>query len=442
MAVTFGGISSGIDTKAIIQATLAAQRAPLDRLNQKKSAYTSQISDLGRLSSKLDTLQTMAKDMSKTSNVLAFQFAVGDEDVLSATADGAAAAGRYDIEVTQLATAEKNRSSAFASGFSSVQSGVLTVQTAGDDAIDITIEEGDTLDDVVDKINGSGAKVDATVVRDGTSSYLQITASESGHTVGGSPDDAVTISENYSGGSGQTLGLTQVVQAKNSKFTVDGLAAESRSNAPNDIIPGLEIGLKKLGTSSLEVRPDKEGTKEKLTAFVTLVNEVMDLVKSGTRNSDGARKAEPDPAIERLGAELRSLVLQTVDGVSSQSSSLSRIGVETTSTGKLQIDNTRFEEALGKDLRGIGKLFTTEEVGLSSRLENILERYTDSVDGVLGNRKKALNGRVDQLDAQMGRMEIRLERTQSTLQRQYATMEQVLASYQAQGSALSAVLFG
>lgn len=442
MPVTFGGISSGIDTKAIIQATIAAQRVPIDKLGQKKGAYNAQISDLGKLASKLDELQKLAGDMKKTSNVLGFTFGVGDEDVIGVAADGAAAAGRYDLEVTQLAQAEKNRSAAFGSNLSQVRAGTLTIQTAGADPVDVTIEEGMTLDDVVDLINGSGAKVDASIVRDGTSSYLQLTATESGHTIGGAADDAVTITETSTGATGQALGLTQVVQARNAKFTVDGLPVESRTNKPTDIIPGLELTLKKLGTSSLEVAPDKAGSKEKMKAFVDLVNGVMDLVKSSTRTSDGARKAEPDPTIERLGTELRSLVLQTVDGVSSRSSSLSRIGVQINSSGKLEIDNTRFDEALDRDIRGIGRLFTTEDVGLSARLDTIIEKYTESVDGIIGNRKKALNARVDQLDQQMERMGLRLERTQNTMQRQFAAMEQALSTFQAQSQALTAMLYG
>ena len=442
MAVTFGGISSGIDTKAIVQATLAAQRVPINQLAQKKSGYSSQISDLGKLASKLDELQKLAKEMSKTSSVLAFSFGVGDDKVLAAKADGPAAAGRYELEVTQLAQAEKNRSTSFASNYSEVRAGSLTIQTAGDEAVEVAIDEGMTLQDLVDRINASGAKVDASIVRDGTSSYLQITASESGHAIGGSPDDAVVLTENYTGAGGKELGLTQVVQAKNATFTVDGLPAEARSNNPTDIIPGLEIELKKLGTSSLDVRPDKDGTKEKMTAFVDLMNSVMDLVKSGTRTSDGARKAEPDPTLERLGTELRSLLAESVPGLPTDRATLMRIGLGFNANGKLDRDKARFDDALDKDIRSIGRLFTTENGGLSARLENVLGRYTKSVDGVITNRKKTLNARVDQLDQQMERMEVRLERTQKTLERQFASMEQALAGIQAQGQALTSMLYG
>ena len=60
MAVNFTGISSGIDTAAIIKATLEAQRAPLRQLETRKSSYTARISDLGAIASKLDELKSLA----------------------------------------------------------------------------------------------------------------------------------------------------------------------------------------------------------------------------------------------------------------------------------------------------------------------------------------------------------------------------------------------
>ncbi len=440
MVITFGGLTSGIDTKAIIDATITAQRVPVNKLSQRKADYSSQISNLGKLASKLSDLQKMAEDMSKTSNVLAYKLGLGDEDVLGATADGSASAGRYDVEITRLATAEKNRSVAFASAFSEVKAGTLTIETPGETAVDVTIAEGDTLEDVVDKISASAAKVDAAIISDGTSRYLQITAADTGFEIGGVADDAVKVTETYTGSAGGELGLTQVIQARNAALKVDGLSAESRSNTPNDIVPGMQLDLKTLGTSTLDVRPDKAGTTEKIKAFVDLTNEVIDLVRAGTRTSDGARSIDNDPTLERLGSELRGVIYQVVDGLATDANSLSRIGIETTTNGKLEIDNDRLEEALDTDIRGVGRLFTTADKGLSDILSTMLDRYTDSVDGLIGNRKKALNGRIEQLDAQIVRMESRLERTQATLQRQFSAMEQALSVYQTQGKALSASL--
>ncbi len=441
MGITFNGLSSGIDTDAIIRATLAAQRTPIQQLENRKLSYNARISALGEIASKLGALESLAKGMSKASNVLAFQIGVGDEEVIGATADGESVAGSYELEVQALARAEKNRSVAFASAFSQVKAGTLTIATAGDSEgpHTITIEEGDSLDDVVDRINGSAAKVSASIISDGTSSYLQIVASESGHVIGESADDAITISESYTGSDGAELGLVQVSQARNALLTVDGLAAESRSNEPTHVIPGVAVALKKTGSSTLDIAADKTGTKDKLKQFVDLTNEVIDLVNKATRTSDGARSVEPDPTIERLGVEIRKLVAHTLGGGAGNITSLTRLGIKTDSSGRLSIDDKVLDKVLNDDPRGVARLFTEAESGLSTTVQALTERYTNGVDGIVGNRKKALNQRVDQLDSQIERMELRLDRLQTTMQRQFTAMEKALASYQAQGSALASL---
>jgi len=443
MAVTFNGISSGIDTQAIIKAMLDAQRKPITQLESKRSGYNSQISALGKITSKLDELSTLAKDMADTSKVLAFTIGVGDEEVMTAEANGETTAATYDIDVTQLARAEKNRSAAFGTSLSNVRAGVISLKTAGDDATyDVAIEDGDTLEDVVDKINGSGAKVDASIVRDGTRTYVQVVASEFGHEIGGNADDAVTITETYSGASGQELGLTQVVQAQNAKMTIDGLAAESRTNQPNDLVAGVKLQLKKTGTSSVKVETDGTGTKKNLDAFIAKANELLTEIKNQTRTADGGRTVEPDPAVERLGNELRALVSKAIDGVPSASSSLARIGIETDSSGMLKADTKKLDKAIAGDIRSIARLFTKADTGLSATIQALAKRYTDTTGGVIAERKKLLNGRVDSIDKQVDRMETRLDGLQVTLQKQFTAMEKALQTYTTQGSALSSLYYG
>jgi len=437
MAVNFSGITSGLDTKAIIDATIAAQRLPVNRLESRKSDWQAQISSLGKLASKLDALKTMAKDMRELGKVLAMQGTVSDDEIGNATVDGATTAGRYEIGITRLARAEKDRSVAFGSGLSQVKAGTLTIGTAGNDPVDVEIEEGDNLQDVVDKINASDARVDASIVRDGSKSYLQIVAADSGHEVGGAAADAVTISEVYGGAGGTELGLTEVVTAQNALLTVDGLPVEHRQNRITDVLEGVTLELKKEGSLSLDVASNATGTKEKIQGFVTLVNEVLDMVKGETRTSDGSRKANSDPSLERLTTELRRLVSDSVGGLTGKYGMPSQIGIKTTSAGKFELDTKVFDEVLSKDAHAVGRLFTMADTGLGARIEAALDKWTDPIDGVISNRKDSINLRITDADRQIGRLETRLSRLQSSLQLQFTRMEQALAQIQQQGSALA-----
>ncbi|MFO0750618.1 MAG: flagellar filament capping protein FliD [Myxococcota bacterium] len=437
MAVNFTGITSGIDTKSIIDATIAAQRAPIDNLNTRKSTWQTQISNLGKLASKLGDLKTMMANMADMGKVLATKGSVADDTVAGITVDGAATAGHYDVSISSLARAEKDRSTGYNSDFSQVKAGTLTLTTPGKDPVAIAIEEGDSLQDVVDKINGSEARVDATIVRDGSKSYLQIVASDSGYAIGGTPDDAITISESYSGAAGTELGLTQVVTAQNAKLKVDGLDVEQRSNSITDALPGMTLQLKKLGDTTIDVASDSAGTKTKLQSFVTLMNDVLALVKSQTRTADGSRQTEPDPAVERIGRELRSLVGDSVSGVVGKFSSLGAIGIKTTTTGTFEIDSTTLDKALASDSRSVAKLFTQADTGISARMTTALKTYTDPIDGIIGGRQKALGVRVTDADSQISRMQERLNKLQSTMQRSFNRMEQTLAGLKQQTASLS-----
>ncbi|MCC6620508.1 MAG: flagellar filament capping protein FliD [Deltaproteobacteria bacterium] len=436
MPVNFSGISSGLDTQAIIQATLAAQRLPVQRLQARKGDWNAQISSFGKIASKLDELTKLAKEMQSVGKALAMSGTVSDDKLLAATVDGAATAGRYELEVTRLARAEKDRSIGFASPLSSVKAGLLRIGTPGEDPVDITIDNGDSLQDVVDKINTSGARVDASIIKSGSQSFLQIVAADSGHAIGGAAEDAITIEEAYVGAEGGELGLTQVVAAQNAAFTVDGLPVEHRQNRITDVLEGVTLDLKKEGQSSLDVASNAEGTKEKIKAFVTLVNDVLGLVKSETRTSEGARKTNADPAIERLASEIKALVSNAVDGLSGAYTSASTLGIKTTASGSYELDTKVFDAVLAKDPHAIGRLFSQVDTGLGKRIEDALDRWTDPIDGIISSRKKALGQRVTDADKQIVRLESRLATMQSTLQRQYTRMEQALATIQSQGAAL------
>jgi len=441
-SVNFAGISSGIDSQSIIDATVAAQRVPITRLESRKSGYQDQISSIGKMTSALNELKSMMEEMADTANVLAFSAVSGDEDLLTATIDGAASSGTYELTVTELARAEKDRSAAFVSKYEPVKAGTITLTAAGQDPVEIEVEEGDTLLDVVDKINISGAKVDASLVNDGTNTYLQIVATDTGFEIGGNADDALTITESYTGTEGTELGMTQVIQAKNALLEMDGLPVESRTNTMTDVIADVSFTIKDKGTTTLQIDSDREGTKDKIQAFVDKFNEILDLVKDSTTTASGDRAIDADSSVLQIRNDLRSTVAETIEGLAGNVTSLSQVGIRTSSTGDLEIKTSDFEAMLDKDPRAIGRLFTQADTGIAAKLIARVERYTDSIDGVLGNRTKSLNQRIDDADKQIGRLEDRLESLTQRLTRQFTAMEQSLSAIQLQNQALTAALFG
>ncbi|MCA9514647.1 MAG: flagellar filament capping protein FliD [Myxococcales bacterium] len=440
MPVNFTGITSGIDSASIIDALVSAQRGPINALNAKKTSYNAQISGISKVKAALDELKTLAKDMEDVGNVLGYTATSSDEDFLKSNVTGQAAAGRYELDIQELAVAEKDRSVAFSSKFAQVRAGTITIGTPGNDPVDITIEDGDTLQDVADRINASSAAVDASLVFDGTNTYLQVVASESGHEIGGAADDAITITESYTSSLGETLGFSQVVTAKNAQFDLDGLAIEHRTNDVSDVLDGVTLSLKKKGAVTLDIASDQDATKEKLQSFVDKVNEVFKKIDDATLTSDGARAAGADPALLKLRTDLRAAVSNPITGITNSLSSVSQIGIRTNSSGEFEITSKDLEKAMSGDQRALGRLFTTEDTGIAARLQTLLDGYTDSTTGVLSGRTKSLNKMISDADDRIAALESRLATTTTSLQRQFTAMEQAMGLYQSQAAQFAALL--
>jgi len=438
--VSFTGINSGIDAKQIINAMMNAQRAPVRRLEAQRSSFQAQISALGKVTSQADSFKRLLEEMRDDRGVLGFTATSSEEDVVNASVTGDASSGRYSLEVHELAVAEKQRSAGLNSPFSQVRAGTLTIAAAGHESVEITIGESDSLRDVVNKINASGARVDASLITAGGQSYLQLVATDYGHEVGGDPNDALVITEDYTGAEGNALGLTQVVQARNAVVELDGLMVEQRENTLSDVIAGLSIELTKKGTTTLDIAADRAGTKERLQEFVDGLNDLVRTLSESTVKSDGARQVGADPILLRLRSDIRGRVVESAPDVPGSFTSLSQIGILTDSRGRFKIDSAALDKALDADLRSIGALFSHAESGVADRLIAAVERYTDSVDGALGNRRKALEGRIRAVDSQVERLEVRLERTAATMQRQFTAMERAMSGFQLQQGALNSLL--
>lgn len=439
-----GGLVSGIDTGALIQAVLQQQRIPILRLQQSRESADIKISRFGDFMSKMDTLKTNLEDnFSKLGEILALSGTSADEDVFTVTANGDATAGSYDVDVNSLAVYEKDRSQAFNSPFAEVREGTLKIGHGPDpDWVEIDIADGDTLEEVVAKVNASGAKVDASIVNDGQSSYMQIVAHESGFDTDGTADQAIRLDQTYTGASGQELNLTQFQQAENAEVVIDGLNVTSRTNSLGDVLPGVTIDLVAQGSSSFNVEKDKAGTIENLQAFVDTFNEIATLIDEeldidGEQTRD--RSLSGESSVRTLQSELAAAVGHDIEGLENATfSSLSEIGITRDDDGKLSLDTGDLEDAIDSNIVAVGQLFTVAK-GLSSRLSLVVDDYTDSDTGIFTGRKEALTKSQDFIDERIERYEVRIEKRQEIMEQKFLQMELAMSQMQQQAGALASL---
>lgn len=444
MSVTnISGLVSGMDTSAIIDAMKGVKEIQINKLKGQKSDIDSKISKIGTIKSAMTELTTFLEDFKTDDEVLEFAGTTTDEDVMTVSVGGGALPGSYELQVGQLANLEKDRSQAFTATTDAVKAGSLTLTVKEEDAVTIDLTEGMTLSEVADAVNASDAEVFASIINDGTYSYLQISAKETGHVIGADPNDAIIIEENYTGATGGMLNLTQVTTAANSQFMLDGLPVEQTTNNVSDVLSGVTLELKELGSAYITVEPDKAATKENLEAFVAMFNEAFIPVSRElkvTEDTDYGSSLAGDSSIRRLKLALQTNVGKTVSGTSGSWDALSEIGIELDPTGKLSIDSDKLDDALDKDISGIADLFSLEDEGISDRLINIMEPYIEDLEGVFKGKVDSYNDRIDLIDDEIEDQRWRIDKMVMRLTMQFANMEMAVQNFNSQGGALAGLM--
>ena len=198
-SITFGGLSTGLDTNALIDSLMEIERIPLDRLETEKKYLNSRLEAFSSFDSKLNDLLDAVKDLDTSSELRSYTATPASEDYFSATASGSATAGSYQVEVKSLAVQEKEVAAGVADTDTTTYSGTITLSldtiTASGEPptysgsptpTEITIAAGSTLADIAQAINDSDANVSATIINDGSGSTpyrLVITADNAGDSV-------------------------------------------------------------------------------------------------------------------------------------------------------------------------------------------------------------------------------------------------------------------
>jgi flagellar hook-associated protein 2 len=142
---------------------------------------------------------------------------------------------------------------------------------------------------------------------------------------------------------------------------------------------------------------------------------------------------------------LRSIVGGSVLGTGNEAFQLlSQIGISSDTKGKLEFNQSKFEEALAEDENAVSALFSNTAGGIAGRLEDQIDLYTDSVDGLLKTRNDGFDRRIKEATNRIEDAERRLVRFRDALTVKYANLEVLLSRLQGQGSSVNniAAAFG
>lgn len=435
---TASGLASGLDTNSLIDGLTQIAAQPITALQTQESGIKAQVSIVGDLAARLSSLKDAVDGLS-SSGALGVQ-TTSTNTAFTATTSSGSTAGRYQVSVDQLATAAQARSQAFASNTAPVKGGTLTLNVQGT-AYNLTVTDGEALSDVALAIQQLGAPITATVLNDGTHSYLSLTDRATGFPINGTASQALSITENSTGTTGQALGLAITTPAQNAKFTIDGLQFTRTSNTVTDAIPGTTLTLNSQsanGPETLLTDYDTSATQANLQKFVDAYNHVMQLVQSQldiTDTTDTTQTLAHDPAIRSLQQSMSDLIISKVGN--GPISTLADLGIETGEDGSLSIDSSKLANAMSTDPSAVNSIFQDATSGLGKLTDSLVQQYTDPVNGVLTFDTQGMNNQISQMDDQISSLQLRVNAYHDMLAQQFTDMESMVAKMKAVGSYLT-----
>ncbi|MEW6983217.1 flagellar filament capping protein FliD [Colwelliaceae bacterium 6471] len=553
------GIGSGLDINDIVTQLIAAETEPFNAQHGiKQELITEKISGFGSLKSTLSELDDVLFKLKlpTTFNQREIENSSSNFSVIAGTASSP---GSYDIEVKKVAEAQKITSQAFGAS-ESIGSGTLDL-TLGANTRSLTIEAGDTLTDIRDKVNETSIGVTATIVTGDNGSYLSFTSTitglensisvaitdddgmefddaglsrlayNSGQTVLGQTftagetlnstgditltngsetaniaiaatdtiedvvnningaglnmtasleDDGlgnkklvltslntygdnqigITINNDDDGNLADANGLSRLAHsyspsnftenqiASDAEILIDGsVSVTSSTNTFDSAIEGVEITALKsaIGTTeTFSVDIDKASTKAEIESFVEAFNNAFDKVQELTKvdlEAETKGILVGDSTIRTMMSQIRRTMAEPIELSDGSTLSLSALGISTDRDGVLSVDFDRLDTMLESGFDNFGEFFTNKEPeeGIGRRLSSIIDSYRDT-GGLIDIRLNSLQAESGRLDDEKTAFTDRMDKQEARLYAQFNAMDKIVATLNATGNFLTGQL--
>ena len=439
--LTASGIGSGLDVASIVSQLMQVERQPITAINTKETTIKSKISAYGQLSSALATLKTAATALNTPSKINVFKASFTDSTFGTSSATSSAAAGTYQVDVTNLASAHTiAMTTAAASSSTVVGDGSLQI-TSGSNSFSLTIDNtNDTLAGIRDAINNStnNTSVNASIVTDSNGARLVLAAKNSGAA------NAISVAVTPSGGTGlnalsYTAGnyaMTQGNAAQDASVKINGIAISSASNTVSSAITGVTLTLTKANSSSvLTVSRDTTALTQAASDFAKAYSSLVSTAKSLTAYDPVAKKGSTltgDGTTSLLMSNLRSALSTVPSSVTGVYSTLAQVGISIQADGSMSVDSTKLQSAIDNHFTNLQSVLG----GYGKSISDLATALTDS-NGVVQSRVSGLNSSYKSYENQKARLESRMTVIEANYKRQYSALDTLVAKMNSTSSYLT-----
>ena len=432
-SVNFGGLASGLDTESIVKALMDVEKKPLTRLENDKNFLDTRLKAFSEFDKKLEALESAFTNIDSSDKFRSYSTKAANDNFFTTQTNSLAKQGSYSIEVVNLAQVQKSASIGYASSSTSTFSaGTITINGKA-----ISVDAGDTLTTLVDKINtantgDTATGVSAALINDGTANGYRIVLT------GKDASTAFTASASGVTADNQALTFSTTQTARQATAIIDGITIVSNNNIIKGALPGVDLTLLKGNTTGektqLSVDVDREGIKTKLKTFVSAYNDIIKFI-SDQKDSSWAN----DSGLQSAKRRLQGMLVESTGGTGSLQR-LAEIGISTNKDdGTISLDTTKIDKILSNDYQSLENLFLgqTGTEGINTKFLTYLKGITDSANGLYSSRKKSTESAIKGIDRNIDNMELRLEKREKSMRAQFNALELLMSSMNSTSNYLS-----
>src|SRR5205085_2548127 len=147
-----------------------------------------------------------------------------------------------------------------------------------------------------------------------------------------------------------TTGNTQ--NSQDSQLTVNGFGITNSSNTITSAVPGVTLNLLKESRATIGVTTDYSSLKSSIQTFISQYNSFRSFYDSQQKQKD---VLHGDPVLRESRNDLRAALL-TPNSNGGAYKYLAEVGIALTSTGTLQLDETKLDQAISANPADLQKL--------------------------------------------------------------------------------------
>lgn len=289
----------------------------------------------------------------------------------------------------------------------------------------------ESIQDVLNSINGSGAGVTASY--DSIDNRFVVQNNTTGD-VGVAVQD---VTGNFAQATGLSTGTLQ--RGSNMLYTVNGgtqqLVSQSNTISPADSgIAGLTVTALQTGSVTMNVSTDTSAVTSAVQQFVTDYNTLQSYItgqQAVSTSSSGTvtpGTLTGDGTSSQLATDLRSMISAVVPSLSGDPvSMLSDLGIETNGQNNtLSVDTTTLDSAVANNLSEVSTLFNDPTNGIATQFNNYITNAISS-DGSITNQQATLTQESQNITTQISNLNTQITSNEAEWTSEFEAMEQAMS---------------